>query len=94
MKTQSIEKNKHLASIIEAIEQDPSFKSGEGYAFPYGDEHVSIMLIQTDDGWLPTIRCDSWDAPASSFDVSFATPTPQAAFLFGARCAIGEIESV
>jgi len=86
MKTQDIENNKVIANIIEAIEQDTAFKSGEGYAFPFKGEEISIMLIQTDDGWLPDIRCDSLDAPASSFDAVFAKPTPQDAFLFGMHC--------
>jgi hypothetical protein len=92
--TKEIENNKVIANIIEAIEQDTAFKSGEGYAFSFNDENVSIMLIQTDDGWLPDIRCDSWQASASSFDAAFAKATPQEAFLFGACCAIGEIESL
>lgn len=58
----------------------------------YNGDEMEIFAVEVNDppyiGWLPSVRSDSLDAPASTIDLCLAVPTKQEALKWGIADAL------
>jgi hypothetical protein len=49
----------------------------------FDGDYMEILVVQCKDGYLPSVRTDSWDAPASTIDPNLAVASRKEALAWG-----------
>lgn len=56
---------------------------GTTFTDTYECDTIEVILVKCGDGWLPSVRSDHWDAPASIIDSELAVADPKEAMSWG-----------
>jgi hypothetical protein len=63
---------------------------GKVFNDTYNFDTIEVLLVECDGGWLPSVRSDHWDAPASIVDCELALPNPKEAMAWGIVDALAQ----
>ncbi len=78
--------------LSDAIEKFVEAHDGSIIRETYNGDEMEIFAVEVDDppyiGWLPSVRTDSLDAPASTIDLCLARSTEQEALKWGIADAL------
>lgn len=72
--------------IVDAVDKfvDDWFDAiGTTFRDSYNWDNIEVILVKSGDGWLPSVRSDHWDAPASTIDPQLALADPKEAMSWG-----------
>ena len=56
---------------------------GKTFRDTYNCDTIEVLLVKCGKGWLPSVRSDHWDAPASTIDPELALADPKEAMAWG-----------
>lgn len=56
---------------------------GKVFRDTYNTDTIEVILVEAGKGWLPSVRSDHWDAPASTVDPELALADPKEAMAWG-----------
>ena len=56
---------------------------GKTFRDTYNCDTIEVLLVKCGKGWLPSVRSDHWDAPASTIDPQLALADPREAMSWG-----------
>jgi len=81
----------YIPDDVSQILFDPVFKFvddwfdaiGTTFRDTYNCDTIEVILVKCGDGWLPSVRSDHWDAPASTIDRELALANPREAMAWG-----------
>ena len=72
--------------IVDAVDRfvDGWFDAiGTTFRDTYNWDNIEVILVKCGDGWLPSVRSEHWDAPASTIDPELALAEPKEAMAWG-----------
>ena len=81
----------YIPDDVSQILFDPVFKFvddwfdaiGTTFRDHFNGDTIEVILVKCGDGWLPSVRSDHWDAPASTIDRELALANPREAMAWG-----------
>ena len=72
-----------IADAVDKFVDDWFDAIGTTFRDTYNCDTIEVMLVKCGDGWLPSVRSDHWDAPASIIDPELALADPKEAMSWG-----------
>lgn len=64
--------------LVDAIEEFVTNENITKINETYNGDHIEVFLVEAGDGFIPSVRTDHHDAPASTIDEALAAPKEQA----------------
>lgn len=78
--------------LWDAVKEFVEAHDGSAIRETYNGDEMEIFAVEVDDwkykGWIPSVRTDSLDAPASTIDPFLAVPTKNEALAWGISDAL------
>ena len=81
-----------LNELKDNAAKDSIFEYAEAFVESNGDgdirmmfngDRMEILVVPCNDGYIPSVRTDNWDAPASTIDTSLAVASRKDALAWG-----------
>lgn len=72
-----------IAAVVDKFVDDWFDAIGTTFKDTYECDTIEVILVKCGDGWLPSVRSDHWDAPASTIDPELALSDPKRAMAWG-----------
>ena len=72
-----------ICNAVDGFVNDWFDAIGTTFRDTYNCDTIEVILVKSGDGWLPSVRSDHWDAPASTIDPELAMANPREAMAWG-----------
>jgi hypothetical protein len=77
-----------IAGAVDKFVDDWFDAIGTTFRDHFNGDTIEVILVKCGDGWLPSVRSDHWDAPASIIDPELAVANPKQALSWGLQDAL------
>ena len=77
-----------IADAVDRFVDDWFDAIGTTFRDTYNGNTIEVILVECDNGWVPSVRSDHWDAPDSTIDPELARADPKQALSWGIQEAL------